>query len=222
MEKSWVFLSYPIHVKAPAYGGRPGFHSQRDKNMDNGDSCNTSKWILSSHMGTHLDFPRHFINNGPSLHDYSADFFIFHHIHVIFINPKPAQIIGSHEIHLNDAPLETEFILIKTGYGAYRGDPEYWCQNPGFSPELASHLRKKLPRLRMIGFDCISLSSFAHRETGKKAHQKFLASPNPILPLEDMDLDPISKTTLPEQIIVAPVQVAGTDGAPCTVLAKMG
>lgn len=190
--------------------------------MDDGDSCNTSKWTLANHMGTHIDFPGHSINDGQNLNDYPADFFIFEHVQVIFVNPEPAQIISPQELHLNNIPPKTELLLIKTGYGACRNEPVYWQQNPGFSPELATHLRERFPSLRIMGFDSISLSSFAHREIGKRAHKEFLASPQPILPLEDMDLGCVSEAAVFEQVIVAPLRVAGADGTPCTVFAKMG
>jgi kynurenine formamidase len=64
-ESQWKYLSHPLHPGAPAYGGGNAFLDEPDKQMSQGDSCNTRKWHLSNHMGTHIDFPRHFAANGP-------------------------------------------------------------------------------------------------------------------------------------------------------------
>jgi Predicted metal-dependent hydrolase len=97
----------------------------------------------------------------------------------------------------------------------------YWENNPGFAPALAVFLRKRFPCLRVFGFDSISLSSFAHRETGHEAHKAFLDHSNPILLLEDMDLSAIDNSAKLKQIIVSPLLVEAADGAPCTVFANI-
>jgi kynurenine formamidase len=64
----------------------------------------------------------------------------------------------------------------------------------------------------------ISISSYTNREEGRKAHHAFLnpQEGEPILLIEDMKLDidgPFDK------VIVAPLLIDKTDGAPCTVIA---
>ena len=113
---------------------------------------------------------------------------------------------------------ETDLLLIKTGYSAYRGTNRYTLTPPGLSADLAPFLRMNLPKLRCIGMDLISISSYNNREEGRRAHHAFLNpfEGDPILLIEDMKLD----TNGPfEKIIVAPILIDDADGAPCTVLA---
>ena len=84
-------------------------------------------------------------------------------------------------------------------------------------PALSSLLKKKFPRIRVFGFDMISLTSLNNKEEGKKAHVNFLID-HDILILEDMNLAKINTT--PHTIILSPLQIENADGVPCTVIAN--
>ena len=222
MKNNWIYLSHPLNHDAPAYGGGHGFTEQNDKQMDQGDSCNTSTWAMSNHTGTHLDFPRHFSAKGKTLDDYDPDFFIFTRVFIADLSTaEPGLIVTPDHLDLALVPNNTELLLIKTGFGQYRGQDMYSKQNPGFHPDLADYLRDTMPDLRVLGFDSISLSSFANRDLGRKAHRAFLDHDKPILPLEDMELGEINSSTNIETVIIAPLRVSTADGAPCTVMAKI-
>lgn len=79
--------------------------------------------------------------------------------------------------------------------------------------------RDSFPNLRVLGFDSISITSFAHRQTGKMAHRCILEGNRPLLILEDMDLNNVSGDTLFKQITIALLRVSQTDASLCTVLA---
>ena len=67
----------------------------------------------------------------------------------------------------------------------------YATNNPGLHPDLGRWFRVNYPEIRAVGMDWISISSFAHRETGREAHRAFLdpdGAGQPIVILEDMDL----------------------------------
>lgn len=219
---NWIFLSYPLHPEAPSYGGGSSFNDQEDKLISRGDTCNSRKWSLSSHTGTHIDFPRHFTNNGLALTDFDPSFFISNNILVIDISPvEPGQIISHEFIKQYDIHDSVEFLFIKTGFCHYRSQDLYWQNNPGFAPDLSDYLRDKTPHLRVIGFDSISLSSFSNRNLGRKAHKSFLDNEHFILPLEDMDLSIVDRKSKISSVVIAPLHVFNADGAPCTVFAKV-
>ncbi|HHZ06346.1 MAG TPA: cyclase family protein [Clostridiales bacterium] len=63
-------------VSAPVYLGDPETDFQWVKRIDCGDDYNLSKIKFSSHAGTHVDAPKHFIDDGNSVSDLSiARFF---------------------------------------------------------------------------------------------------------------------------------------------------
>jgi len=214
-----IFLSHPISNETPLYGNEKGIKISPDKQIQSGDSCNTLNLSFPNHSGTHIDFPFHFNQGGKTINDYPASYWQFDHVETIDLSGKvdDNQIIGP-ELFSGMGNLATELLLIKTGYGAYRGSNRYTLTPPGLSSNLAPFFRKNFPQLRCVGMDLISVSSYSNREEGRKAHHAFL---NPdegeiILLIEDMKLDtdgPFNK------VIVAPLLIDNADGAPCTVLA---
>jgi arylformamidase len=74
---STLLLSYPISMDTPLYGNGEGIQLLKDKNLMNGDSCNTMHWSFPNHTGTHVDVPYHFNQNGKKITDYPANYWIF-------------------------------------------------------------------------------------------------------------------------------------------------
>jgi len=222
MNRKWIYLSYLIHPEAPAYGGNQAFFDEADKQMEKGDSGNTRLWRMSNHMGTHIDFPRHFARDGDTLGSYPAWFWVYNRIALIVMDQvKSGQILSAKDLDFSAVPTDVELLVIKTGFGDFRDDPKYWQSNPGLHPDVAQSLRRNFRQLRVIGFDLISLSSFANRAIGRQAHKAFLDHSNPILLLEDMDLTGIDENSMVQQVVIAPIRVKDSDAAPCTVLAEV-
>jgi len=218
----WVYLSYPLSRKTPAYGGEDSLKIQKKKSIERGDTCDTLYWSLSNHLGTHIDFPGHFVQAGKTSGDYNPEFWIFHFPFILDISPvEPGFIIAPETIDIDAVPSNIDIFVIKTGFCHLREKDIYWKNNPGLAPCMATLLRERFLHLRLFGFDLISLSSFAHREIGREAHKAFLDHSRPILLLEDMDLSMIDNSIKLKQVIVAPLRVEGADGAPCTVFANI-
>jgi kynurenine formamidase len=214
-----IYLSYFILEKTPLYGNSTRIQFVPDKRMSKGDSCNTMNLSFPNHGGTHIDFPYHFNPQGKIINDYPAAYWQFNHIEMIDLSGKvdDCQIIDT-ELFPDLVNPKVDLLLIKTGYGAYRGTDRYTLIPPGLSANLAPFLQKNFPQLRCVGMDLISVSSYSNREEGRKAHHAFLNPDEgePILLIEDMKLDtdgPFNK------VIVAPLLIDNADGAPCTVFA---
>lgn len=218
----WIYMSYMLNEQTPAYGNGETFSSKPLSYMERGDSCNTANWNLPNHIGTHIDFSRHFVVKGKTLNDYPASFWHFKSVHLVF-TPKvePGRVIGPDDLRITSIPKETELLLIKTGFGSIRHQRLYWEANPAYLPELADVLRERCLFLRVVGFDSISLSSWINRSLGREAHKAFLDHPRPILLLEDMNLLIVCEETIFRQVVVSPLSVANADGSPCTVLAEV-
>jgi len=218
----WIYLSHPLNSKTPAYGGEDSLKIQRKKSIEKGDSCNTQHWSLSNHLGTHIDFPRHFWNDGKTINDYPPEFWIFNFPFVIDISPVESDLmILPRDVPFHDVPKNMDILIIKTGFSLLRGKDVYFKKNPGFTPQMAVFLREHFPKLRVFGFDSISLSSFSHKEIGREAHKMFLDHPRAILLLEDMDLSLVNNSFKFKKIIISPLRVESTDGAPCTIFAEV-
>jgi kynurenine formamidase len=218
--KKWIYLSYLLNPETPTYGNAEGMSVSPLRSMDAGDTSNSSLWRIPNHTGTHVDFPRHFVADGKTGDDFPASFWLFTQVKVVRIRQAvPGMTIGPDDLTGAGLTKRTEMVLVKTGFSKYRGDDIYWKENPIILPETADFLRTQCPRVRVFGFDTISLSSYTNRPLGREAHRAFLDNPHPILPLEDMDLSGIDESTVVESVCVLPMRVENADAAPCSVIA---
>lgn len=217
---SWTFLSHRLDQATPGYGGKSGFSATLVKSITLGESNNSSHWELSNHIGTHVDAPFHFDQNGATVDTFLADFWIFNRPELIDRPASDSEIIGIEE-WARAISVETDIVLLRTGFESKRSQRDYWENNPGLAPDLGSWLRENRPNLRVIGFDFLSVTSYQNRSLGRLAHQAFLTETGrgaPLLPLEDMALARLKCS--PKTVIVSPLRVVGADGAPVTVLAE--
>ena len=165
---------------------------------------------MNNHIGTHIDFPYHFDENGKKSSDYNSNFWISNNIG--FLECK----IDNIEKEIKSLDKNIEFLILKTGFEKNRDDEKYWKDQPVIPSKLADLLKKNFPKLRVFGFDMISLTSKRNRDEGKKAHINFLIN-NDILIVEDMKLQQLNNT--PSSVIISPLLVKNIDGIPCNIIA---
>lgn len=214
-----ILLSHILTSDTPNYGNRNKLIIKQKQTNSDDVKITESEWYFSTnHFGTHIDVPKHFIKDGFSITDFNEDFWIFNNIELINIHCNIGRLIEFEEVDqfIKDKR-NIELILIRTGYERYRGTDKYWQDNPGISSNCAELLVKRYPKLRGIGFDFISLTSFNYREDGKKAHFNIFKDNKEFIIIEDMKLSKVY--TLLKQIVVAPLFIKMTDGSPVTVFA---
>lgn len=210
----YIYLSHFISDSTPLYGGANNIEIKKDKSISKNDSANTHLLSFPNHTGTHIDFPYHFSENGKTINDYNAEFWIFEKPYIIDLNSTHNEIIDSPDI-FEKIPFGTDFLIIKTGFQKYRNSVEYWNNNPGIHPSLAEII--KIKGVRAIGLDLISISSFQNRTLGRLAHKAFLID-NDILIVEDMNLKDLPEKL--NRIICTPLLVDKIDGAPVTIIGE--
>jgi arylformamidase len=205
------YLSHFLEESTPVYGGIEGsIQMKKVREIQKGDTSNNLEFLFPGHSGTHIDFPLHFKQNGKSCSDYPAGFWLFSKVG--FLDCSIEQVPGE----LSGIAGDIELLILKTGFGKERGQRVYWEQQPVMPSAYAKLFRSHFPRLRVFGFDLISLTSKLDRGEGKKAHMEFLLE-NEILVLEDMNLTALAET--PSNVIIAPLLVKSADGVPCNVIA---
>ncbi|SFV75412.1 Metal-dependent hydrolase [hydrothermal vent metagenome] len=219
MSSSYLFLSHILDEKTPTYGNRNKFQKIKKSAILNGDVANDTYIKTTSHIGTHIDMPYHFYENGQTIEDFDINFWIFQN--PLFIEILPQDFIIKDELLEKLAVVDNrtlyDILIVKTGICHQRDKDIFWEQNYGFAPEIANYLREKFPSIRVFGFDSISVSSFTNRVVGREAHKRFLDPKKPILLLEDMDLRDMNQTTKLKSVIVSPLRITQCDGLPCSV-----
>lgn len=217
-----IFLSHPYTTETPSYGNRDMIKITANSSISSGETANSSRWIFTNnHIGTHIDVPFHFSNKGKKVIDISVNDWLFQKVALIDVLCTEARLISEVDISKFHLDFDIDLLLIRTNYEKYRGEDKYWNDNPGLSPDMASYLRKNFPKLRCIGFDFISITSWKYRKIGRESHKAFLSpegNRNPIMAIEDMSLKNVTKDI--NWSIVAPIIVEDGNGAPVTVIAN--
>jgi len=212
------YLSYILNSETPTYGNRNRFEIEKKSDISKGDIANDSSISTTVHIGTHIDMPLHFYENGQTISDFPIEFWNFDN--PIFMEIQPKSFLIYDEVIEKLEKIENinqNILIIKTGICYFRGEKKFWNENYGFSEKLYDYLIDKFPQIRVIGFDSISISSFQNRIEGRKAHKRFLNPKKPILILEDMDLRDIANLI---KIQIIPLRVENCDGLPCTVIGE--
>ena len=213
------FLSYSLDISTPTYGNRSKFLIEKKSDISKGDVANDSFISITVHIGTHIDMPYHFYDDGQTIEDFDVNFWIFRKVLLVEIEPKDL-IIKDELINVleNIQDIGYEILIVKTGICNQRNKEIFWRENFGFAPEIYDYLTEKFSNIRVFGFDSISVSSITDRILGRESHKRFLCPKKPILLLEDMDLREIDSGVVFDKIVVAPLRIKKCDGLPCTVI----
>lgn len=177
---------------------------------------------MPTHYGTHLDFPFHFSENGKTASDYKADNFVFNEVEIIEIESGDVKdyLIKNENLNVKGLNSSTDLLIIKTGFCHKRHLDEYWEKGLGFHSETAAYIKAHFSHLKAIAFDLISLNSYQQREMGRKAHKEFLIKQD-VLIVEEVDLRNVNSKTKFKQVIIAPLLMEKSDGAPTTIMAEV-
>ena len=220
---SYLFLSYPLASEIPVYGKvRASMELKEVTSIKKGDSSH-SFWIgMNNHWGTHVDASAHFFEKAARASSLSAETWHFKAPQVISLTLAPGALVAKKDL-VGKPDRETDLLLLKSGWWKKRGKKDYSLRNPGVLPETARWLRRAFPKLRAIGFDWVSVSSFLWRELGRQTHRAFLdpeAAGRPVLIFEDMDLSGDLRRL--KEVWALPLRVTAADSAPCTVVGVCG
>ena len=218
--EEWVYLSHILDEDTPAYGNGPGLTREQVRSLDRGESCNASMLHLSNHLGSHVDAPNHFIKGGRCVDQYSVLDWFFLKPLVLDVQPNDQNWVTPHSFETYDLEgLDADLLFIQTHAGVHRKCSHYWENSPVFAPELSDFLKTRLPSLRAVGLDTISISSLNEREVGREAHRTFLGSGLRIF--EDMNIGALSSGKSLDMVIALPMRIRNGDAAPCTVIGRL-
>src|SRR3989338_4229992 len=133
---------------------------------------------MSNHSGTHIDAPRHFFNSGKAIDRYSDKELHFRRPLIIDCLKDPDEGISIDDIKNGIGRKVPDALLIRTGFSRLRqrNAPAYCNRNPYIFPQCAAWLREEQPGIRALGIDCVSVSSYTHRDAGRQTHKVLLAA----------------------------------------------
>ena len=184
------------------------------------DDANVQTLRVASHTGTHVDAPKHVIEDGISITDFSPEEFIFTKPIVIDLPLGDEGIVlPSHLQQYGDSIVKADIVLVRFGYGVVRkSDPDrFSLRPPGFGVEAARWIKENFKNLRAIGLDVPSFSCIAFLKQTMPAHNEILAGKGcRFLIIEDMRLE--HDLTGLVEVRICPWLVQGMDSSPCSVV----
>jgi arylformamidase len=201
LEKNMITYNAPWH---------PPFSIEQLARIDK-EGRETRKVTFGTHTGTHIDAPRHFIENGGTVEKIPIDKLIgpvkiVDFSHLKEEEPVTLDMIKSIEI--------TKKIIFKFGWGKKWGDMRFYDKYPFFSKEAAQYLVSK--GVELVGHDTPSPDASYRTSTDDSPVHKIFLQNNVILVEYIANMDRISDYD-GWNIVVSPLRLKGADGSPARV-----
>jgi kynurenine formamidase len=178
---------------------------------------------MTSHAGTHLDAPLHFIPEGKTVDDYPISKFVGEGVVLDLAPLDREQQIGRDMLEaFDDAIRPQEVVMLHTGWDQYHGrTPEYLFEFPHLTGDAAQYLASK--DLKAVGIDTLSVGGWGSEVAAHgpatdvdvdESHLPLLE--NDILPVEELRnlgrvLD--GSNTRRAEFGYFPINYQGTSGA---------
>ena len=209
MTLKFIDLTLPVSEKIPTFPGSPQPIFIQWENIKD-DGYNLELLFLSSHTGTHLDAPYHFLEKGKKIHEISLKRLIINAI-LIKIRKRRDQAITKTDIQkfenkYGKIPNEST-IVFWTGWQKMIKNDSYFVNNPGLSVTAAKYLISK--KTNLVGIDSPSID--LGKEKRFLVHHIF--AKNDVLVVENLaNLDKIKSWKF--QLAVLPIKLENATGAP--------
>lgn len=202
-------MSLPVRPGMVVFEGDPEVRIAPVMSVAAGDPANLSRLELGSHTGTHIDAPRHFLDDGPGVDRLPLD---------ALVGPAWMADAGAAPGDIDAAalaglgvPAGTERLLLRTHDGSL------W-ERPGFTPDYAGvaddAARELVARgVRLVGIDYLSIAPSADPAP---THRVLLEAG--VVVVEGLDLRGVAPGAY--DLICLPLRIAGADGAPARALLR--
>jgi arylformamidase len=204
-------VTVTISELMPVWPGDPPVIIERASERAGGVSFNVSRLHLSSHSGTHVDAPFHFVSQGGTVDRLPLDVLVGPAL-VLDMEDLPGKTIHALDLAGLHPPRSTTRLLLKTRNSNLWADR---CNE--FEPDYV-HLDAKAAAwlvqrgIRLLGLDYLSVEAF--HSTTYKVHQTLLEAG--LVVVEGLDLSAVPAG--PCQLVCLPLKIEGGDGAPARVL----
>ena len=200
-----IDISLPLGPNIPAWPGSPGIRLHWSKRLEAVDECNNSLLECDTHVGTHVDAPLHFLEDGATVEQLSLEILIGPA--AVTYLPGVSAITASDLAGL-DLPPGVERLLIRTRnselWGA--GITEFRKDFVALTIDVARWLVNRC--IRLIGMDYLSIGSY--NKDGAITHRILLEAD--VIVLEGPNLYGIDPRIY--ELICLPLKIVGAEGAP--------
>jgi len=201
-------VTVPISKNLPVYPGDPPVKIERKATIDKKDAkYNLSRYSFSSHVGTHVDAPFHFIADGKTVDQLPLELLM-----------GRARVVEVTSPRIDEAALK-EFDFTADARVLFKTRNSYLWSQPGFvqdyvyiTPGAARALVNQ--GIKLVGIDYLSVEKFGSDTF--ETHLTLLGAGTLII--EGLDLREIEPGDY--ELICLPMKFQGGDGSPARVILR--
>ena len=204
-----IDLTLTVSEKIPTFPGSPKPHFIEWETIAK-DGYNLELLFLSTHTGTHIDAPFHFVKNGKKIHEIAPERLVNEAV-LIRIGKNSNRSISKTDIQnfeQKNGKIENgSTVIFHTGWQKNINKEFYFSENPGLSISAAKYLASK--KINMVGIDSPSIDLGS--DSKFSAHH--ILAKNNILIVENLaNLGMIKSNNF--HLITSPLKLKNATGSP--------
>ncbi len=227
-----IDLSHTLYHSMPSWPTSPNLLYEPTAHVARDGSTTHVIRQMTTHPGTHVDAPLHFVVNGKSVDQLPVDTFVGEGVAIDLSYKKAGEEITSEDLGDYESEIRVgDVVMLYTGWDKRIGfNPEYLFEWPYLVEESAKYLVER--RVKAVGTDTLSIGGwdqevFAHgpiarRGSPAETHRILLGKGIILIEvLKNLDQVLDGKKSRRAFFIYAPMSIQGAEGGPCRALALL-
>ena len=202
-------ISLTISPDLPVWPGDPSIELEQVESMDAGAQANVSRLNTGVHVGTHVDAPHHFLNDGRTIEQLSLEVLIG----PCYVTQLPdgVEAITAEALDGMSLPTDAKRILFGTSNSRLwsRGETEFQEDFVAVTGDGAQWLVEH--GIQLVGVDYLSVAPFSD---SVPTHKVLLQAG--VIILEGLDLSAVPRGFY--DLYCLPLKLFGAEGAPARVI----
>ena len=201
-------ISLGISPDLPVWPGDPQIILERVSKIEEGANSNASRLECSVHIGTHIDAPIHFIEDGTGIDSLPLNVLIGR---AYVIDLSAADVLDAETLENAGIPSRTRRVLFKTRNSNYwaAGETDFKEDFVGVDASGARWLVRK--GVQLVGVDYLSVAPF---KQSREPHRILLQAG--IVIVEGLNLHDVSQGRY--TLYALPIKLMRSDGAPARAI----
>jgi kynurenine formamidase len=209
-----IDLTLTVSNKIPTFPGSPQPNFIPWENIEE-DGYNLELLFLSTHTGTHMDAPHHFLEKGTKIHEISLEKLVSKAV-LIKSRKKSNESITKTDIQKFEKKHGKidgfSSVIFSTGWQRNLQKKYYFTESPGLAVSAAKYLASK--KISLVGIDSPSID--VGTDPKFSVHQIF--AKKGMLIVENLaNLDKIKSSTF--HLVVLPLKLKNATGSPVRAIA---
>ena len=202
-------ISLSISPNLPTWPGDPGLKLEQYASMDKGEHYNATQISSSVHLGTHVDAPRHFLNDGNTVEQLPLE--VLTGPCYVTQLPDGIEAITAEVLDRTEITSEMKRVLFGTSNSHYwaKGESRFQTDFVAITEDGAEWLVER--GIQLVGVDYLSVAPY---EESIPTHTVLLKAG--VVIVEGLNLANIMRGFY--DLYCLPLKIAGSDGAPARAI----